>query len=385
MKTIASVTVARSDYGIYRPVHRRLMQSSHLRLQVIAAGAHFSPRYGRTVGELERDGMPIAARVEIPEEADADTPAGITRHIGRSIAALGDVYANLKPDLLLVLGDRIEMAAAVLAAQPFNIPVAHLHGGEVSLGAIDDVLRHAITQLSAVHFVSHEDHARRVRQMGQDPHQVIVSGAPALDNLRHMTLQTREQIHAQHGLSLPEKFALVVFHPVTRQPGQASQQVGQLLAALRQAGLPCVIGYPNADAENHAIIQQIEAYVQADARSSVFRNVGIETYFSLMSHARVMVGNSSSGIIEAASLKLPVVNVGDRQKGRLHGVNVIDTPCQTQAIVRAIDTATSDALRAAVQTMTNPYGDGHASERIVKHLESLVIDDDLKMRPFRDL
>jgi UDP-hydrolysing UDP-N-acetyl-D-glucosamine 2-epimerase len=385
MKTIASVTVARSDYGIYRPVYRSIMQSPHLKLQVIAAGAHFSPLYGQTIRELERDGMPIAARVDLPMEAGSDTPAGITAHIGQSIAELGRVYDRLRPDVLLVLGDRIEMAAAVLAAQPFNIPVAHLHGGEVSLGAIDDVLRHAITQLSAIHFVSHEDHGRRVKQMGQDPSRIVVCGAPALDNLKQMTLQSRDQILQQYGLKLPDTFALVVFHPVTRQPGQAASQVAALLSAMKRTGLACVIGYPNADAENQAIIQQIEAFVQADPRSITFRNVGIETYFSLMSHAKVMVGNSSSGIIEAASLKLPVVNVGDRQKGRLHGINVFDTPCETQAIINAITQATSPQSLAAIASMTNPYGDGQASQRITAYLESLVIDDSLRMRPFRDL
>jgi GDP/UDP-N,N'-diacetylbacillosamine 2-epimerase (hydrolysing) len=161
--------------------------------------------------------------------------------------------------------------------------------------------------------------------------------------------------------------------------------VAALLSAMKRTGLACVIGYPNADAENQAIIQQIEAFVQADPRSITFRNVGIETYFSLMSHAKVMVGNSSSGIIEAASLKLPVVNVGDRQKGRLHGINVFDTPCETQAIINAITQATSPQSLAAIASMTNPYGDGRASQRITAYLESLVIDDSLRMRPFRDL
>src|SRR5690606_23018684 len=154
------------------------------------------------------------------------------------------------------------------------------------------------TQLSAIHFVSHEDHGRRVKQMGQDPSRIVVCGAPALDNLKQMTLQSRDQILQQYGLKLPDTFALVVFHPVTRQPGQAASQVAALLSAMKRTGLACVIGYPNADAENQAIIQQIEAFVQADPRSITFRNVGIETYFSLMSHAKVMVGNSSSGIIE---------------------------------------------------------------------------------------
>jgi UDP-hydrolysing UDP-N-acetyl-D-glucosamine 2-epimerase len=385
-RLIASVSVARSDYGIYRPVYRQIMRQPGLQLAVIAAGAHLSPRFGFTVREIEKDGFPIAAQVDmLQNDTLPDTAQGVTQSVGEGVTALGRVYETLRPDMLLLLGDRIEMMAAAVAALPFNIPMAHIHGGEVSLGAMDDALRHAITKLSCLHFVSHADHARRVMQMGCDPSSVVVSGAPSLDQLTTMKRLNRQQIQQACGLVLPERFAAVVFHPVTRQPGQATAQMATLLEAMAQASLPCVIGYPNADAGNQGLIDLIEATLRQQPNWRVYRNMGIETYLSMLSLAAVMVGNSSSGIIEAASLKLPVVNVGDRQKGRLHGVNVIDVPCERDAIIKAVQQAREPGFVRQVQAMTNPYGDGGAAERIVQTLKNVTLGPDLLMRPFHDL
>lgn len=385
-RVIASVTVGRSDYGIYRPIYRQIMQTPGLELKVIVTGAHLSPRYGSTINQIINDDMPIAAKVDMFEDQAApDTPMAITQSISKGMAKLAKVYNDLKPDVLLILGDRLEMAAAVLAAVPFGIPVAHVHGGEVSLGAMDDALRHAITKMSCVHFVSHKDHARRVTQMGEDPAAVVVCGAPGLDNLHTMKLQTREDLQQHTGLKVAGDYAVVVFHPVTRQPGMAVRQMETLLTAMKHAALPCVISYPNADAGNHSLIALIEGAVKDDPNWQCYRNMDIESYFSLLSHAKLMVGNSSSGIIEAASLKLPVVNVGDRQKGRMHGGNVIDVPCDTQAILQAVVKTLDPAFRAQVEAMNNPYGDGHAAVKIAEHLSKMELGEGLLMRPFHDL
>lgn len=385
MRTIGIVTVARSDYGIYLPVLRQIQADADLRLFLIVGGMHLSPEFGRTVNQIEADGFEIGARVDML--LSDDTPAGIAKSVGTGVIGFARTYAQKRPDILLVLGDRFEMYAAALAALPFKIPVAHIHGGEVTYGAIDDALRHSMTKLSHLHFVATEDYARRVRQLGEDPARVFVSGAVSLDNLRVMDLLGMTELETRFGLQLDPQNAplLVTFHPVTLEFEQTEWQTSELLAALELAGLPVVFTLPNADTNCRTVIRMIKEFVRSHAKAQLVDNLGTQAYFSLMARAAALVGNSSSGIIEAPSFKVPVVNVGTRQGGRLRAANVIDVGYTRAEILAGIQRAVTPQFSASLRQLVNPYDKGQAAEIIVGKLKSVPLDDRLLLKRFRDL
>jgi UDP-hydrolysing UDP-N-acetyl-D-glucosamine 2-epimerase len=302
--------------------------------------------------------------------------------MGLGLIGLGQVYARNHPDLLLVLGDRFEMHAAALAALPFKIPVAHIHGGELTAGAIDDSLRHSMTKLSHLHFVATEEYRQRVIQLGEEPWRVVTCGAPGLDNLTNLRILSREELRTRHGLSLEPTFLLATYHPVTLEYERTEWQVEQLLAALREVGLPVVFTAPNADTGGRAIRLLLEQFVADHTSAQLVENLGTQGYFSLMAHAAAMVGNSSSGIIEAPSLDLPVVNIGTRQRGRVRADNVIDVGYHQAEIVSGIRRAVAPEFRAAIQGHLNPYGEGRAGEVIVQHLKGVSLDQRLIAKRF---
>ena len=383
MKTIAVVTGARADYGLLRPVMNAIREDDELQLALFVTGMHLSPEFGMTVTQIETDGFEIAARVQIPitgaDESD------ITRAIGEGTLGFGEVFQQNRPDILLVLGDRFEILAAVVAALPFRVPIAHLHGGELTFGAIDELMRHAITKMSHLHFVSTEAYARRVIQMGEEPWRVTVSGAPGLDNLRQINLLSRKDWQSRFDASLPDDFLLVTFHPTTLESGQAAYHIDELLAALAASAHPILFTLANADPGGQIINARIREFVQQNENAQLVDNLGTQGYFTAMKHTRAMVGNSSSGIIEAASFELPVVNIGSRQDGRLRAANVIDVGYGRDDILAAIHQATSDDFRASLRNLQNPYGDGHAAARIVEKLKSVPLDEALIIKKFHDM
>jgi UDP-hydrolysing UDP-N-acetyl-D-glucosamine 2-epimerase len=383
MKTIGVVTVGRSDYGIYLPVLKLIKSQPDLSLRIFAAGMHLAPEFGCTAGAIEEDGFEIAERVEI--RPSSDTPAAVSEAMGRGTIGFAQAYTCQRPDLLLVLGDRFEMHSAVVAALPLKIPVAHIHGGELSEGAIDDALRHSITKMSHLHFVATETYGNRVIQMGEEPWRVVISGAPALDNLKTIELPTRAQLAKDYALREEESFLLVTYHPVTLEHEQTEEQMTALLQALGESEMEVVFTYPNADTGNRAIIQLIGEYVAGNSRARTFVNLGTQGYFSMMKHAAAMVGNSSSGIIEAASFRLPVVNIGNRQRGRLRAANVIDVGYSRSEIVAGIRQALAPDFRARLDDLVNPYGDGHAAERIVETLQAVELNDKLLLKHFHGI
>jgi len=270
MRSIGVVTVARSDYGLYLPILRCIQADPILQLKLFVSGMHLSPEFGLTVKMIEADGFDIAERVEML--LSSDSPEGIAKSIGVGVIGFAQAYSRQRPDILLVLGDRFEMYAAVLAALPFKIPVAHIHGGEVTHGAIDDALRHSITKLSHVHFVSTEEYARRVMQLGEEPWRVIVSGAPSLDNLKTVNLFTTQELEAQYDIRLQPPPLLVTFHPVTLEYERTELQISELLAALADSALPVVFTQPNADTSGRVIHRMIAEYVRTqDAACSLYR------------------------------------------------------------------------------------------------------------------
>lgn len=382
-RRIGVVTVGRSDYGIYLPVLRRLRADRAMELGLYVAGMHLEREFGLTVRDIEADGFPIAARV--PMRLGPDKPGSIAGAIGRGVAGFARAFERGRPDLLVVLGDRFEMYCAALAALPFTIPVAHIHGGELTQGAIDDALRHSMTKLSHLHFVSTEDYASRVIQLGEEPWRVVVSGAPSLDNLRTLELPVRRELERTIGMPLDPAPLLVTFHPVTLEYEEAGQQVRKLLAALDELGMPVVFTAPNADTGGREIRKAVRAFVRTRRHCVFVENLGTRGYFGLMAHAAAMAGNSSSGLIEAPSFELPVVNVGTRQQGRVRAANVIDVGCSRTEILKGLRKAVSPAFRGTLKGLENPYGDGHAAERIVARLKTVPLDGRLLMKRFHDL
>ncbi len=382
MRTIGIVTVSRSDYSIYLPILRSVQTDSELKMCLFVAGTHFSPEFGMTSAAIAADGFEIGERVDT--FLASDTPEAIAKSMGLGVTGFSQAYARSTPDLLVVLGDRFEMHAAALAALPFKIPVAHIHGGELTEGAIDDALRHSITKLSHLHFVSTPSYARRVIQLGEEPWRVVVCGAPSLDNLRAIRLLGREELEAKHGLNLSKPFLLATFHPVTLEYERTESQIGELLAALVACEMPVVFTHPNADTQSHIVTERIKAFVRANSSGRFIDSLGTQSYFSLMAQAAVLVGNSSSGIIEAASFRLPVVNIGSRQRGRIRGPNVIDVGYGREEIEGAITLAMTSQFRETLRDLINPYGNGDAAGKIVNRLKTVPLEDSLIMKRFHD-
>jgi len=380
-KRIGVVTVSRSDYGHLRPVLEALRRAPDLELLLLVAGMHLASEFGLTVRDIEADGFPISARVEML--GGGDTPEAVAAATGRGVAGFGEAFARLRPDVVVVLGDRFEMLAAAVAALPFALPVAHIHGGEVSEGAMDNQIRHAITKLAHLHFASAEPHARRIAAMGEEPWRIHTVGAPGLDRLATTEPVPRAALARELGLPEAGPWLLVTFHPVTLEYRDTAAHIDELLAALEKTDGFIVITYPNADTAGRLIIERIEEFAgRHPRRCRLAKSLGERLYLSLLRHADLMIGNSSSGLIEAPSFGLPVVNVGSRQRGRLRGANVIDVEPSREDILRGIEGAQALPFRVRARAAANPYGDGHAAPRIVEILRSVPIDVRLVQKRF---
>jgi UDP-N-acetylglucosamine 2-epimerase (non-hydrolysing)/GDP/UDP-N,N'-diacetylbacillosamine 2-epimerase (hydrolysing) len=380
VRTIGVVTTSRADYGLYRPILRRIQEDPELDLHLFVSGMHLSPEFGMTIQAIEEDGFEVGDRIEML--LSSEKPEGISKSMGLGTIGFAQAFAHSRPDILLVLGDRFEMHTAVVAALPFKLPVAHIHGGELTEGAIDDAIRHSITKMSHLHFVATETYAQRVVQMGEEPWRVVVSGAPGLDNLREIQLLSREELEERYGVDLRDPFFLVTYHPVTLEYEQTESQIAELLAALGETDATLVFTYPNADTGNQLIVEKVKGFVASHQRADFLINLGTQGYFSMMNHAAAMVGNSSSGIIEAASFRLPVVNVGIRQEGRERGRNVIDVSCSRKEILSGIEEATSPIFRQSLRNLANVYGEGRAAEAIVDQLKRVKLNRDLILKRF---
>ncbi len=386
MRTIGVVTVARSDYGLYRPLLRAIETAPDLALRLFVAGTHLSPHAGQTADEIRADGFAITAEIDMT--LAADSPRAISTSMGLGTLGFANAYAAHPLDILVLLGDRYEMLAAAVAAIPFTMPIAHIHGGEITEGAFDDAIRHAITKLSHVHFVSAEPYRQRVIQMGEAPWRVHTCGAPGLDNLHTITPLSLTALSERVGMDLTEAPLLVTYHPVTLEANKGANetayQIGELLAALETINKPVVFTYPNGDTHAHTIVAAIEDFAKRHPRVRAVKHFGTEGYFSMLRHAAAMLGNSSSGILEAASFGLPVVNVGNRQRGRIHGENVIHCGYSRHDIAAALQQAISPQFRATAAAVTNPYGDGHAAERMIAVLRSVPLAGSVQ-KQFYDL
>jgi UDP-hydrolysing UDP-N-acetyl-D-glucosamine 2-epimerase len=382
-RAIGVVTTARSDYGIYLPILRQLDRDPDVRLLLIAGGMHLSPEHGMTVRDIERDGFAIAERVELL--LSSATAEGIATSLGLAVIGFARAFTRARPDILVLLGDRFEMFAAAAAAATLRIPVAHVHGGEATIGALDESFRHAITKLSHLHFPAAQAYADRIVQMGESPWRVVVSGAPALDDLRDLPPPDAAAFERAFHVPLTPAPLLVTYHPVTLELSSLSMQLDALFGALDDVGLPVIVTDANADEGGDVIRQRVASF--AESRPHVHRvaNFGRQGYFEAMRLAAAMVGNSSSGIIEAASFGLPVVNIGSRQAGRLRGANVIDVGAERAAIAAAIRRAVSPDFGERLRGARNPYDRGGAARLIVERLKAVALDENLLRKTFHDL
>jgi len=371
VKTVCVVTGTRAEYGILRPVMRAVEGSDSLSLQVTATGMHLDDERGRTIDEIGRDGFRIDATVPLSPEGDA--PADMGRAVGRGISDLIDTLERLNPDVVLVLGDRTEPFAAAIATMFLGKCLAHVHGGDRSRGGFDESMRHAITKLAHLHFAATEKSAERIRRMGERPEHVHVVGAPGLDEALAGPFRDPDQL----GVDPSAPPIVVVQHPVSTRPDDAGREMTETMEAVVAEDATVIVVYPNNDPGGRRMIEVIRSY-ENRGNVTTFANIPRTDFLSLMKCAAVLVGNSSSGMIEAASFRLPVVNVGERQVGRERSGNVIDVPTEREAIASAIHKALVDKdFRQGLATLENPYGDGHASARIVKVLEELDINHDL--------
>ncbi|HIP90189.1 MAG TPA: UDP-N-acetylglucosamine 2-epimerase (hydrolyzing) [Candidatus Nanopusillus sp.] len=373
-RKIAVVTGTRAEYGILKPILKKIDSNSKLDLYLIVVGMHLSEEFGYTIKEIEKDGFRIYAKLDTLNKED--TGAGMARYIGNTIIEISKVLENLKPDILLLLGDRGEMLAGAIAATCMNILIAHVHGGEVS-GSIDEGFRHAISKLAHIHFVATNESKQKLISLGEDSSRIFVVGAPGLDDI-YENLLSPQEIEKKYSIDLSKPLILLVQHPVVNEVDEASNQIRETLEAIVDLKYQTVVIYPNADAGGRQMIKIIEEYKKRYSFIKTYKSLPRRDYLSLMSVATVMVGNSSSGIIEAPSFGLPVVNIGTRQKGRLRAGNVIDVSYNREEIKNAILKAIQDRkFKEKVRNIKNPWGDGKASERIVNILSSVKICKDL--------
>jgi UDP-hydrolysing UDP-N-acetyl-D-glucosamine 2-epimerase len=369
-RRIGVITTSRADYShLYWPL-RELSAHPGIELGIWVMGAHMSPEFGSTIREIESDGFPIHGRIECLLSSDTDT--GMAKTIGVAILGLADALSANRPDLLLLIADRYEMLAPASVACAMRIPIAHIEGGEISQGAIDDAVRNALTKLAHIHFTSTETARRRVIAMGEEPWRVHHAGAPSLDHLRRSTLLDRAALETRLGISLSPPALLAAWHPVTIL-SDTNAEADALFSALAQVSGELIFVYPNADAGSRALIFRTRALAAVRPETHIFVNLDAVTYWSLLGQVDAMVGNSSSGIMEAASFGLPVVNVGMRQQGRERARNVIDTPADCAMILAALRRAGNDDFRQSLRGMSNPYGNGTAARTIAKVLAEVPL------------
>ena len=375
-RTIAVVTTSRADYGhLYWPL-RDLSHHEEVDLRIIVLGSHLSPEFGYTVQEIERDGFTISARIECLLSSDSDV--GMAKTIGLATLSLSDLLGQMRPDLLLLIADRYELLAPAAVALALRVPIAHIEAGEVSEGAIDDAVRNALTKMSHIHFTSTHAARQRVISMGEEKWRVHRAGAPSLDHLRRQKLFTREELELRLGINLRQPTILVAYHPVTLNR-DTTQEADALFFALEALSGQILFCYPNADAGSRSLIERTKSFARRK-HGQVFTNLDALTYWSLLRQMDVLVGNSSSGIMETASFALPTVNVGFRQQGRERARNVLDAAAVVDSILKAVATARSREFRDSLIGMTNPYGEGFASEKIVQVLTTVPLSQELLMK-----
>jgi GDP/UDP-N,N'-diacetylbacillosamine 2-epimerase (hydrolysing) len=382
-RKICIITGTRADYGLLRWVMQGIKDDHALTLQIIATGMHLSPEFGLTYQAIEKDGFYIDRKVEML--TSSDTSVGIAKSMGLGLIGFADALHELQPDLIVVLGDRFEIFSAVSAGLVACIPVAHLHGGETTEGAFDEALRHSITKMSHLHFVATESYRQRVIQLGEQPDSVFFVGGLGIDNIKRLQLLDKTALERSIDFKLGHKNLLITFHPVTLEKATAKKQMEELLDALKALkDTQIIFTLPNADTGGRFLIKMVQNFVAEHTNARAYDSLGQLRYLSCISHMDGVVGNSSSGIIEVPSLKKGTINIGDRQRGRIQADSVINCEPTRESITTALEQLYSDAFQARLHNVTNPYGEGGASAKVVNTLKHYPLDDIVK-KTFYDL
>lgn len=377
MRKICIITGTRAEYGLLHQIMRGIKDDSELSLQVIATGMHLSPEFGLTYQEIEQDGFRIDQKVEML--MSSDTSVGVTKSMGLGLIGFADALNQLQPDIVVVLGDRFEIFVAVSACLVARIPVAHLHGGEVTEGAIDDALRHSITKMSHLHFVAAEEYLRRVIQLGETPKNVFMVGGLGVDNVKSIKLLDRRELEIDLGLHFNKRNLLITFHPATLDNSSASIQMSELLISLASlADTQLIFTMPNADTDSRGIVNLINEFVSQHENAHVFKSLGQLRYLSCLEQVDAVVGNSSSGLTEAPSFKKGTINIGERQKGRLQAISVINCGPNATEITQALNQLYSEDFQASLIHVSSPYGEGGASQKILSILKNIDLNGVLK-------
>ena len=383
MRKVCVVTGTRADYGLLSGLMRELKNDSDFELQVVASCMHLSSDFGYTYREIEQDGFYIDAKIDML--VSGDTPASVTKSIAFGVSKFTDAFSLLVPDLVVILGDRFEALAAAQTAMMLSFPIAHIHGGEITEGSVDESIRHAITKMSHLHFVSTSEFEKRVVQMGELPSRVFVSGALGIDNIKNMSPISRKACEKLLNFSLSDKNFLVTYHPVTIPTAPDSGVDNLLLALEKYPEVNLIVTFPNADAGGRVIINKLKKFSDANPERVLFvESLGHKRYLKTLQHMDCVIGNSSSGLIEAPSFNIPIINIGDRQKGRTRALAVIDCDDSADSIVQAIETSLSEEFKSMVEKSINPYGQGNAAEIIIETLKKIDFDQLLR-KPFLDV
>jgi GDP/UDP-N,N'-diacetylbacillosamine 2-epimerase (hydrolysing) len=383
MRKICIITGTRAEYGLLRWVMQGIKDDPDLVLQIVATGMHLSPEFGLTYQEIEQDGFQIDRKVEML--TSSDTSVGIAKSMGLGLIGFADAFNELKPDLIVVLGDRFEIFSAVSAALVARIPVAHLHGGENTASAFDESLRHSITKMSHLHFVAAESYRQRVIQLGERPEHVFLVGGLGIDSIKRMSLLNREALENALELKLGLKSLLITFHPATLETAAAEIQVEELLSALAPLkDTQLIFTLPNADTGSRMLIKAVQNFVKQNTNARAYASLGQLRYLSCIAQVDGVIGNSSSGLLEVPSFQKGTINIGGRQDGRLQAESIINCAPLRESITNALTRLYSSEFQSRLYKVTNPYGDGGASEKVVKILKNHSMNDIIR-KVFYDL
>ena len=386
MRKICVVTGTRAEYGLLSRLMQMIKDSDQTKLQIIATNMHLSPKYGNTYQEIEKDGFTIDCKIPIIDESAPDNAVTTVKSMATALSGFADAYAKMKPDLVVVLGDRYEILAAATAALIERIPIAHLHGGEVTEGAYDDAIRHSITKMSHLHFTSTEEYRKRGIQLGEQPDRVFYVGALGVENIKKLPLLSKEEIEKDIQFKLDEKTILVTYHPVTLGNHTAEQDIKEFIGALEdRKDLRVFFTMPNSDTGSQAIVDAINMFVTNNSdRAIAYKSLGIIRYLSVMKYAGAVVGNSSSGLLEVPSFGIPTLNIGDRQKGRMAADSVYNCETDKDSILKGLDMIMSPAFKKKATETQNPYEKANTSEEIFKVISTYPLDK-LKQKHFYNL
>jgi GDP/UDP-N,N'-diacetylbacillosamine 2-epimerase (hydrolysing) len=382
---ICVVTGTRAEYGLLYWTIKKLLSDKYFQVQLCVTGMHLSPEFGLTYKQIEEDDIKINKKVEML--LSSDSASGVSKSIGLGVIGFADAFSELKPDLVLLLGDRFEIFSAATAAMIAKIPIAHCHGGEATEGLIDEPIRHSITKMSHLHFTSTEEYRNRVIQLGEQPSRVFNVGALGIENINKLKLLNKVDFENSIGFKLLKYTFLITFHPVTLEKSTAKEQFKNLLFALNKfSNTSFIFTMPNADNDGRVIIDLIQDYVAKNKSISVaFTSLGQLRYLSAIKHADVIIGNSSSGLIEVPSFKKPTINIGDRQRGRVSGLSVINCKPNKKDITESIKYALSDTFKKILLNSANPYGEKNSSIEIVRILKKVSVDSNLVKKRFYNL